>query len=190
MDFFKFCFHRNFSKENNEDDKDFDFSRIIEKYSLSHQENILFSLVLTQISYYPRFEFDIYLNKVIKSSPKIRSRNVSISNDNDLIELNLYSLNSSRDMNTPRVNTDFSFINQEDINQVDVNIIPFSRIAKDYVDTKIMENELKSVETVFKVKSGNNYKFKLMIYNIANRNIIYIVPVLDIINVKLYQRNG
>ena len=181
MDFFKFCFHRNFSKENNEDDKDFDFSRIIEKYSLSHQENILFSLVLTQISYYPSYEFDIYLNKIIKSSPKMRSRNVSISNDSELIELNLYSLNSSRDMNTPRITTDFTFSNQED-----VNIIPFSRIAKDYVDTKIIENELKNVESVFKVKNENNYKFKLMIYNIANRNIIYIVPVLDIMNIKLY----
>ena len=182
MDFFKFCFHRNFSKEKSEENKDFDFSRIIEKYSLSHQENILFSLILTQISYYPSYEFDIYFNKIIKSSPKIRSRNISISNDNDLIELNLYSLNSSRDMNTPRINSDFTYSYLEE----NINIIPFSRIAKDYVDTKILENELKCVDSIFKVKSDNNYKFKLMIYNIANRNIIYIVPVLDIINVKLY----
>ena len=180
MDFFKFCFHRNFSKESNEDDNDFDFSRIIEKYSLSHQENILFSIVLIQISYHPNYEFEYYLNKIIKSSPKMRSRNVSIDNESELIELNLYSLNSTRDIITPRINSDFLYCND------DINIIPFSRIAKNYVDTKILENELKPVECVFKVKSENNYKFKLMIYNIANRNVIYIVPVLDIMNVKLY----
>jgi hypothetical protein len=183
MDFFKFCFSNRI--KSSDMDNNFDFIYIIDKYSNSHQENILLSLIMTQISYYPSKYFTNYTNKLIQERMEIkpRERNISIDTETDFIELNLMSLPSSREIKR------FSYKDSFDINDYvseSVDVTPFSTITKNIVDNKILINELKNVEKIIEIYEKKKYSFKLYLYNITKKSILYIIPIMDIYDHNVY----
>jgi hypothetical protein len=169
MNIFNWCTKP--SNDGIDDDNNFNFSKMIDKYSLSHQDNILYSLLVVQLSYYPRRFFENYIDKILKKSPLIKPRLSDVSTDS-FVELNMYSNCSCGGNETSRTHYDCD----------PMDVVPFSSIFKEYVDNKIINNELKNSVEIVRITQHDKYRFRLLIYNSIPKKTIYILPQLEIFN--------